>query len=59
MDSQSPWIHVDQVPGANLSIWVPTGDVYETLPDGSVALDRLLPKEVKEDSQVSQEGRSD
>ena len=36
IDSQSPWISVDTIPGPKLAIWINTGDIYEVGDNGAV-----------------------
>lgn len=36
MQSMSPWIEVDQMPGTNYAIWIATGDIYEVDAYGAV-----------------------
>jgi hypothetical protein len=41
IDSQSPWICVDALPGPQLGVWRATGDIYEVGEDGAVGDDPI------------------
>ncbi len=43
VDSQSPWIFIDQPPGPQLVIWMETGEIYEVGSDGAVSDDPVNP----------------
>lgn len=41
LDSQSPWINVDAIPGPRLAVWIATGAVYKVGDDGAVGDDPI------------------
>lgn len=41
LDSQSPWVNVDAIPGPRLAVWLATGAVYEVGDDEAVSEDPI------------------